>query len=99
MNVMFYHILVQAFLIKLLDFSPDETGNIDHDLNDRLNRLNTRRKWPCFMSTASSTGFGGGPRRSFASSSMPDNNLPKSMRNETTKSRTEVEHRENKEIF
>lgn len=38
--------------------------------------------------TANSTGFGGGPRLSLVSTSIPDSNFPKSIRNETTNNRT-----------
>ncbi len=38
--------------------------------------------------TAISTGLGGGPRRSLVSTSIPDNILVKSIRKETTKSKT-----------
>jgi hypothetical protein len=52
-----------------------------------------------FHLTAISIGFGGGPRRSLASSSEPDNNFPNSIRNETTKSKTKKEQQTNNFIY
>ena len=51
----------------------------------RENRIN-------FNHTANSTGLGGGPRRSLETSPS-DNNSPKSIRNETTKSKTKYQRK------
>jgi hypothetical protein len=72
-------------LIELFDFSPDKSRNINHNLNRKYLK-NVQNN--CIFLTAISIGLGGGPRLSFVSTSRPDNILAKSIRNETTKSKT-----------
>ncbi len=68
----------------MFDFCPNKSCYIDHNLEIKTSDKNNSN----LNLTANSTGFGGGPRLSLASSSIPGTIFPKSIRRETTKSRT-----------
>ena len=82
---------MKTFLIELFDFCADKSSNIEHNLQEgKLGKKETFST-DCLSLTANSTGFGDGPRCSFEIA-RSENISPKSIRNETTNSRTKIFH-------